>query len=87
MPTLPPSLTNPGLLLALCLIVGLVVGVNATLVTLLRRGSGGRDGDQWSRALGAGREQQRRQSAQLDELHRMVSELSTGRPNPQKPNE
>jgi hypothetical protein len=78
MPYLPASLNNPGLLLATCLIIGLVLMVNATLLSLLRRG-GPRKGDgNWLRALGgAGRERERQQNDQLAELHRAVSRLSS----------
>jgi hypothetical protein len=80
-------LSNPGLLIALCLIVAIVVGVNATLVSLLRRRPGPDEAGQWSRALGGPRAQQRQQSAQLDELHRIVAELAADQPAPEKPNE
>ena len=75
-------LTRPGLLLTLCLIGGLVISVNATLVSLLRRGSGRGEAAQWSRALGGARSQQLQQAAQLDELHRAVADLPAGPPAP-----
>lgn len=82
MPALPPFLNNPGLIVALCLIIGLVVGVNATLVSLLRRGASRGEGGagSWSRALSGARERSQKQSAQLDELHRAVSALSNDPP-------
>ncbi len=89
MPTLPPSLHNPGLILALCLIIGLVVGVNATLLSLFRRGAARRDGGAgtWSRALSGARERGQQQAAQLDELHRAVSALARDAPKADEPHE
>ncbi len=89
MPALPVNLSNPGLLLARCLVIGLVVGVNATLLGLLRRGAGrgGGEAGLWGRALGGARERQHQQTAQLDELHRAVSALSTPPAQDDKPRE
>ncbi len=87
MPPLPAALNNPGLLLALCLIGGLVIGVNATLITMLRRGSGPSDGSPWGQALGGARERQRQQTAEMEELHRAVTNLSAPDSKPVKTNE
>ena len=74
----------------MCLIVGLVLAVNATLLSVFRRGTGhGGHGEagRLSQALGGARERQRQQTAQMDELHRAVTLLSADKPNPDKPNE
>jgi hypothetical protein len=85
MPAWPATFSNPGLLLALCLIVGLVIGVNASLLALFRRGSGREQESQWSRALGGDRERRQQQAAQLAELHRAVTQLTAGKPDSEKP--
>ena len=87
MPALPPILNNPGLVVALCLIIGLVIGVNATLLSLFRRGASRGDGGAgpWSRALSGARERGQQQTAQLDELHRAVSALSADPPKADDP--
>ena len=88
MPPLPAALTSPGLLLALCVMGGLVIGVNATLVTMLRRGSHSKaTSNPWGQALGGARERQRQQTAQMEELHRAVTNLSAPISEPVKPNE
>jgi len=87
MPQLPAALTNPGMLLALCLVVGLVIVVNATLLSVFRRGTGDGETARWIQALGGARERQRQQTAQMEELHRAVKLLSADKPSPDKPNE
>jgi len=87
MPVLPASLSNPGLLLGLCLVVGLVIGTNAMLLSLFRRGKGNKnpgEGQEWARALGGARARQQQQAAQLEELHRAVTELAAGKTDPDK---
>ena len=73
---MPGILNNPGALLAVCLVAVIVIGVNATLFTALRRGlRGDSEVRRWRQALGGAFDSQRRQDAQLDDLHRAVTEL------------
>jgi len=76
-------LENPiGLLAVLCL-VSVVLMSTLSLVPLLRGGSPDflrrlidpREAETWRRAFTGGREAQRKQAEQLDELHRLVSRL------------
>ncbi|MCS7016957.1 MAG: hypothetical protein NZM42_12670 [Gemmatales bacterium] len=76
-------LENPiGLLAVLCLI-GAVLFSTLGLVPLLRGGSpdflrrlvDSREGDLWRRAFTGGREAQRKQAEQLNELRRLVAQL------------
>ncbi len=76
-------LENPiGLLAVLCL-VGVVLMSTLGLVPLLRGGSPDflrrlidpREAETWRRAFTGGREAQRRQAQEIDELHRLVSQL------------
>ena len=85
MPQLPASLTIPGPLIAIGLIAAIVLVTAASLVSALRRRPG--DGERWRKAFGGAREQQRQQAAQMDELHRAVTQLSAHKPTPDKPNE
>jgi hypothetical protein len=87
MPQLPAALSSPGLLLALCLVVGLVIAVNATLLSVYRRGTGDGEAWRWTQALGGARERQRQQTAQMEELHRAVNLLSAEKPKPDKSDE
>jgi hypothetical protein len=76
-------LENPVGLLALLCLIGAVLFSTLGLVPLLRGGSPDflrrlidpREGDLWRRAFTGGREAQRRQAEQLDELHRLVARL------------
>jgi hypothetical protein len=72
MPTSPLGLTTPGLLAALCLVV--VTGATTIALTFLF----------WRASGGGARKWQSKQAAQLDELHRLVSELSAGKTDPPK---
>ena len=87
MPNLPANLNNPALLLALCLIIGLVVGVNATLVSLFRRGTPRKRDDTWLHALGGARRAEQQHAAQLAELHRAVGDLAANPSKTNSPNE
>ena len=73
---MPAFLTDTRLILALCILGALVLGVNFGLVSLLRgRRPNNNEAATWTNALGGGRQAQRRQTAELDELHRAVAEL------------
>jgi hypothetical protein len=81
---MPGILNNPGALLAICLVAILVVGINATLFTALRRSlSGDSEIRRWRQALGGALASQRRQDAQMDDLHRAVSQLPAA-PKPEE---
>ena len=73
---MPGILANPGALLALCLVAVIVIGINATLLSALRQSlSGDAEAKKWRQALRGAFASQRRQDAQMDELHRAVSQL------------
>jgi len=75
---MPDWLTNPkGLIVLLCLGT-LILGFNASLFSLLRGNqTAQREASKWSQVLRGGPESQRRQAAQLDELHQAVSQLKS----------
>ena len=85
MPPLPASLTIPGPLIAIGLIAAIVLVTAATLVSALRRRSG--EGESWGKAFSGAREKQRQQTAQMDELHRAVANLSAKSPGSDEPHE
>ena len=90
MPSLPSSLTLPGPLIVVLIIGGAVLVFAAPLVSLLLRGSAFRgrgDGSEWSRALNGARERQHQQAAQMDALHRAVTDLAANKPTTDKPHE
>ena len=75
-------LSNPKALIALACIGALVVGFNLTLFGLLR---GSRtvqeEASKWGKALTGGQTAQKRQEAQLDELHQAVANLQSSANN------
>ncbi len=85
MPQLPASLTIPGPLIAIALIAAIVLVSAATLLSALRRRPG--QGESWGKVFSAAREKQRQQTAQMDELHRAVTNLSAKPPKLDQPNE
>ena len=85
MPTLPGSLTIPGPLIVVLILAAVILAVAATLVGALRRGANG--SGSWGAALNGARERQSRQTAQMDALHRAVTELTAEKSNPDKPHE
>jgi hypothetical protein len=85
MPHWPASLSIPGPVLVIG-ILALVVLISAgTLVSALRGRSGGQNS--WGKAFGGARRQQRQQAAQMDELHRAVTNLSAKKPKSDESNE
>lgn len=76
-------LENPAGLLAVLCLIGVVLASTLGLVPLLRGGSPDflrrlidpRGVEMWRRAFTGGREAQRKQAEQLDELHRLVGRL------------
>ena len=85
MPSLPGSLTIPGPLIVV-LILGLVIlAIAATMVSALRRN--GHNGGNWGAALNGARERQRRQAAEMDALHRAVTDLAADKAAPDQPHE
>jgi hypothetical protein len=73
---MPSILTNPGALVAICLVAVIVIGVNLTLLSVLRRNSRGEsEANKWLRAFGGAPASRLHQDAQLEELHRAVSQL------------
>jgi hypothetical protein len=79
-------LENPAGLLAVLCLVGVVLLSTLGIVPLLRGGSSDflrrlidpREGEAWRKAFTGGREAQRRQAQEMDELHRLVSQLPKG---------
>jgi len=75
---MPDWLTNPRALIVILCIGALILGINAPLLSLLLgKKATGRDAPAWRQALRGGSERQRQQDAQLDELHRIVSEFKS----------
>jgi hypothetical protein len=80
------SLTEPATLLILCLIVGFVVGLNATLFGYLRGNPRVREeASKWAAAADAGRSTRATQAAQLAELHQAVEKLQKPAPGSDDP--
>jgi hypothetical protein len=94
METLRDLLDNPaGLVLVLCL-AGVVVVANLALLALLRGGtfdlarfrrSLNDEAGLWRRSVTGGRDAQKRQDDQLDELHQLVTHLKEPPDNPTSP--
>ena len=85
---MPPVLSDPRLLIGLVLIVLLVVGINYTLLNLLRgKRPNERQGSAWGRALGGARRAQREQAADYDKLHQAVTALKSKPTEGEEPNE
>ena len=82
---MPNSLSIPGPLIVVLILGAVILAVAATLVGALRRGAMG--GGSWGAALNGARERQSRQSAQMDALHRAVTDLTAENPNPDKSHE
>ena len=71
-------LSNPKAWLILGCLGAMVLGLNLSLLGLLRRDKAVmEEASKWSKALRGGREGQQRQDAQLYELHRLVSNLQS----------
>ncbi len=85
MPSLPGSLTIPGPLIVVLILGAVILAVAATLVGALRRGASG--GGSWGAAVNGARQRQAQQTAQMDALHRAVTDLTAENPTPDKPHE
>ena len=71
-------LANPKAIVALLCVSVLVVGPFFTLVGLWRRDKAVvEEASKWSKAIRGGPEGQKQQTAQLDELHRLVADLQS----------
>lgn len=76
-------LENPAGLLAVLCLISVVLISTLGMVPLLRGGGPGllrrfidpREGETWRKAFTAGRETQKQQAAQMEELHRLVAQL------------
>ncbi len=69
-------LANPKIWLILGCLGALVLGLNLSLIGLLRHDKTvAEEASKWGKALRGGREGQKRQEAQIDELHRLVANL------------
>ncbi len=78
---MPDWLTNPRALIVIVCIGALVLGLNATLLSfLLGNKAALREASVWRQTLRGGSERQRQQDAQLDELHRIVSDFKSNKP-------
>ena len=85
---MPSNLANPSSLVAICLVAVLVIGVNLTLLTVLRRNARGEsDAKKWLQAFEGGRAGQRQQNAKLEELHHAVSQLPRAPTSSESPRE
>lgn len=77
---MPDWLTNPRAVIVILCIGALVLGLNATLISfLLGNKTAMREVSVWRQTLRGGSERQRQQDAQLDELHRIVSEFKSNK--------
>jgi hypothetical protein len=82
---MPDWLTNPKSLIVLLCLGTLILGFNASLISLLLGNKAvGRDAPSLSQVLRGGSERQRQQAAQLDELHRIVSDFKSDGPSQDK---
>lgn len=84
---MPDWLTNPKAIIVILCLSGLILGLNAPLLTLiLGNKAARREASLWRQALrgelGSGRKRQ--QDAQLDELHQIVSTLKADRTSQDK---
>ena len=85
---MPPVLSDPRLLIGLVLIILLVIGINYTLINLLRgKRPNDRQGSVWGRALGGARRAQREQTADYEKLHQAVTALKPKPTDSEEPNE
>jgi len=74
-------LANPKAWLILGCLGALVLGLNLSLLGLLRHDKTvAEEASKWGKALRGGAEGQKQQNAQLDELHRLVANLHAKRP-------
>jgi hypothetical protein len=74
-------LSNPRALVALACLLGIVIGVNLTLLGTFRHSKFLQDQAKiWGNAMGGGAEVRKRQQDQLDELHQRVQGLKSGPP-------
>ena len=85
MPSLPGSLTIPGPLIVVLILGLVIVAIAATMVSALRRG--GHNSGNWGAAMNGARERQRRQAAEMDALHRAVTDLTADKANSDQPHE
>jgi hypothetical protein len=77
---MPDWLTNPRALIVIVCIGALVLGLNATLISfLLGNKAALREASLWRQTFRGGSERQRQQDAQLDELHRIVSDFKSNK--------
>ena len=85
MPSLPGSLTIPGPLIVVLILGMVILAIAATMVGALRRG--GQHSGNWGAALNGARERQRRQAAEMEALHRAVTDLTADKATPDQPHE
>ena len=85
MPSLSGSLTIPGPLIVVLILGVVILAIAATLVSALRRG--GNNNGNWGAVLNVARERQRRQAAEMDALHRAVTDLTADKATPDQPHE
>ncbi len=79
-------LQNPRGLIILCCFGALVLGLNMTLVGLLRGDKRfQREASKWTQALGGGRAVRQKQDADAAELSRLVKQLKEQAPKEQDP--
>lgn len=79
-------LSNPRGLAIICCFGAVVLGLNMTLLAVLRGDkSFQREASRWTQALGGGREIRQRQDADAAELSRLVQQLKAGEQKEQDP--
>jgi hypothetical protein len=70
-------LSNPAALIALVCVGALIIGLHLTLFGLLTGSKAVHaEASKWGKALRGGQDARRHQEHQMDELHRLVSELA-----------
>lgn len=85
---MPDWLTNPRGVIVIVCIGALILGLNASLISLLLGNKAAlREASFWRQTLRGGSERQRQQDAQLDELHQIVSEFKSGGKSQDKPDD
>jgi len=76
---MPDWLTHPQALIVILCLGTLILGLNASLLGLLRGNTKAwTEAAKWGQVLRGGPESRQRQAAQLDELHQAVSQFKSG---------
>ena len=79
-------LSTPRGLVIICCFGALVLGLNATLIGVLRGDkSFQREASRWGQAIGGGREVRQKQDADAAELNRLVKQLKEAEQKGQEP--